>query len=264
VPFSPETWIETPLPQPVPLLAGHTYRLSAFGDGVVTHYARFDGLPTFAHGTLDQSFQCPGDGFPTEVHPAQWWFIDLVYQVKSPQPLAVSPTVTATFAAGVWSGSLTVAPEATQVALRAQTTAATASVSGLFNVIAFVDTDHDGIPDDWELAHGLNPNNGADALEDLDDDGMTNLAEYQAGTDPQDPASALRIVEVAAEPDGIHLQFLAAANKSYTVLAAETPLAAVWTTVSHVDAGLASRTVSVIDPSPSAPARFYKIVTPRR
>jgi uncharacterized repeat protein (TIGR01451 family) len=46
------------------------------------------------------------------------------------------------------------------------------------------DTDRDGIPDDWELAHGLNPSEPADALMDADCDGTLSLQEYLAGTDP--------------------------------------------------------------------------------
>ena len=41
-----------------------------------------------------------------------------------------------------------------------------------------VDSDHDGIPDEWEKAHGLNPNDPADANKDLNGDGYTNLEKY--------------------------------------------------------------------------------------
>ncbi len=40
------------------------------------------------------------------------------------------------------------------------------------------DTDHDGMPDEWEKLHGLDPANPADGNEDRDSDGYTNLEEY--------------------------------------------------------------------------------------
>ena len=40
------------------------------------------------------------------------------------------------------------------------------------------DTDHDGMPDRWEKAHGLNPENGADGKLDQNNDGYTNREEY--------------------------------------------------------------------------------------
>jgi hypothetical protein len=45
-----------------------------------------------------------------------------------------------------------------------------------------VDTDGDGIPDDAEITLGLNPNDPADAQLDPDHDGLTNLEEFQRGT----------------------------------------------------------------------------------
>ncbi len=45
------------------------------------------------------------------------------------------------------------------------------------------DSDGDGLPNDFESQNGLNPNNAADAAEDLDVDGFTNLEEFLAGTD---------------------------------------------------------------------------------
>ncbi|GAA4885990.1 S8 family serine peptidase [Ferrimonas pelagia] len=49
------------------------------------------------------------------------------------------------------------------------------------------DVDGDGIPDYWELEHGLNPFDPRDADEDWDDDGLTNREEYESGTDPSNP-----------------------------------------------------------------------------
>jgi len=48
-----------------------------------------------------------------------------------------------------------------------------------------VDTDHDGIPDEWEINSGLNPKDPSDANQDADGDGYTNIEEFFNGTDPQ-------------------------------------------------------------------------------
>lgn len=47
-----------------------------------------------------------------------------------------------------------------------------------------VDTDGDGMPDDWERNHNLNPNDPKDAALDTDKDGYTNIEEYLNGTSP--------------------------------------------------------------------------------
>jgi hypothetical protein len=46
------------------------------------------------------------------------------------------------------------------------------------------DSDHDGMPDEWETAHGLNPKDASDAQADPDKDGYTNLEEYFNRSDP--------------------------------------------------------------------------------
>ena len=45
----------------------------------------------------------------------------------------------------------------------------------------YVDTDGDGMPDEWEVANGLNPNDPNDANEDCTGDGYTNIEKYING-----------------------------------------------------------------------------------
>ncbi|MDF1565969.1 MAG: hypothetical protein P1V51_23240 [Deltaproteobacteria bacterium] len=49
------------------------------------------------------------------------------------------------------------------------------------------DADFDGMPDAWELANGLDPNSPRDFAYDPDGDGLLNLEELEAGTDPRNP-----------------------------------------------------------------------------
>ena len=67
-----------------------------------------------------------------------------------------------------------------------------------------IDTDKDGIPDDWEKQYGYNPNDAADAKSDFDKDGFDNLAEYTAGTDPKD-LTPPTLVGAAASASGTTL-----------------------------------------------------------
>ena len=67
------------------------------------------------------------------------------------------------------------------------------------------DTDLDGLPNEWETAHGLNPNSPADdfsdANADADGDGYTNLEEY--------------LNEIAAWPAPAAIVFNGATNTRY-------------------------------------------------
>ena len=83
--------------------------------------------------------------------------------------------------------------------------------------LVIVDTDHDGLPDWWEDQFGLNKNDSADAALDSDGDGASNLNEFLAGTDPNDPASVFRIVTVQPEAGALRITWSTVGGKSYVV-----------------------------------------------
>ena len=78
------------------------------------------------------------------------------------------------------------------------------------------DSDFDGLPDDWELAHGLNPESDADAGADPDGDGLTNLQEYICGTHPREKASRLELT-VVRDNDQLELRFQAQPDRTYSI-----------------------------------------------
>ncbi len=52
---------------------------------------------------------------------------------------------------------------------------------------AHADSDGDGAQDGWEVENGFDPTDESDGALDPDEDGLSNAAEYTAGTDPLDP-----------------------------------------------------------------------------
>jgi hypothetical protein len=53
-----------------------------------------------------------------------------------------------------------------------------------YDALYSVDSDSDGMPDEWETRYGLDPNDASDASSDQDNDGVTALDEFLAGTIP--------------------------------------------------------------------------------
>ncbi|MCW3039803.1 MAG: hypothetical protein JWM31_1708 [Solirubrobacterales bacterium] len=68
------------------------------------------------------------------------------------------------------------------------------------------DRDHDHMPDRWESAHHLSTHRN-DARRDADRDGLKNLAEFRAGTDPQQADTDKDGIRDGAEQAGTIVSF---------------------------------------------------------
>jgi hypothetical protein len=84
--------------------------------------------------------------------------------------------------------------------------------------LAVSDRDGDGIPDAWETAFGLNPDDPNDAKSDTDHDGLTAYAEYRAGTDPRSEQSVFKFISVQPhQQGGILVEWSSVEAKTYTL-----------------------------------------------
>lgn len=123
------------------------------------------------------------------------------------------------------------------------------------------DSDSDGMPDDWEVANGLDPHSSSDAGQDLDGDGFPNLQEYRAGTDPRNSDSYLRIGPVSRGPGELLIDFQAAAGVTYSIIYRSEVQTGAWTKLIDIPAQATTQWIRVFDSSRD-PKRFYRLVTP--
>jgi hypothetical protein len=136
------------------------------------------------------------------------------------------------------------------------------------NAVLTIQEDRDGdrAPDVWELAHGLDPDDPADAALDEDGDGHTTAQEYLAGTDPGDPRSCLRLTNVRPPDAGeLAVSFQAIAGRTYAVEMRNELTTGNWIRVAEIPSLLSNRPVEWVDAEAgrSNTNRLYRVVTPR-
>ena len=127
---------------------------------------------------------------------------------------------------------------------------------------AILDSDGDGLPDYWEIANRLDPNNpdgDNGAYGDKDGDGIPNILEFLADFNPADPNDG-SLLQPIISPSGAtwRLQFPVIPNRRYQI---ET--SANLTTWGNTGASFtvttANPTYLWLDPAPTAGPRFYRV-----
>ncbi|MGI8602442.1 MAG: lamin tail domain-containing protein [Verrucomicrobiales bacterium] len=118
-----------------------------------------------------------------------------------------------------------------------------------------LDNDEDGLPYDWEIANGLDPNNTADASIDNDGDTQSNRDEYLAGSNPNDRSSVFKVDFL--NPPGVTLRFPVFPNRTATVQ--WSPDLTNWTTLQTIAPAANPRTIDVTDAAPGPFRRYYRV-----
>jgi Bacterial TSP3 repeat len=126
--------------------------------------------------------------------------------------------------------------------------------------IARPDTDGDGIADSWEMLNFGNLTT-ATATSDRDGDGASDLAEYNAGTLPTDPASLLRITAHSyPSPTTASLTWTSVPTRNYR-LEYDEDLAGPWTNSAlGTLAPTGALTSGNLTALTAVPRRFYRAV----
>ena len=121
------------------------------------------------------------------------------------------------------------------------------------------DADGDGLPDEWERTHGMNPLNASDANGDKDRDGFSNRDEYLAGTDPTSGTSFFRATiggSGTEAPGMITLSWNSVPGKSYKILTTQ-DLTQPFTELQTIPAAAGSQTTT--HQVPRTAGRFFKL-----
>jgi hypothetical protein len=126
------------------------------------------------------------------------------------------------------------------------------------------DSDRDGIPDAWELEHGLDPTRPDDAWLDADGDGLYNLTEFELGSDPNDAQSGLRVSALIGGDGLLRLILHTPREHSFMLYVREAWESGRWMPWGHIPAVATNRVLEITDPVPAArlPMRYYRVVTP--
>jgi PKD repeat protein len=115
----------------------------------------------------------------------------------------------------------------------------------------------------WQIQYfGSTNNPSADPNADPDGDGQNNMAEFPAGTDPTNGASAFQVLSVLSASLEDIITWSSVSNKVYQPQLSSTLTTAVWQNVSSpVTAGVSQTSLTITnEPDPTLTNRFYRIL----
>jgi hypothetical protein len=131
--------------------------------------------------------------------------------------------------------------------------------AGRANVL---DSDGDGMSDAWEDEHELDRNSSVDAELDADGDSASNLHEYRAGTDPNDPSSAFAFTSIRREGNAVRLRFHGVQGRAYSIQARGSMSQGSWQSVSNFTVVSATGEKQVLIPGMTNTVQFFRMFTP--
>jgi hypothetical protein len=126
-----------------------------------------------------------------------------------------------------------------------------------------VDLDQDTIADAWELQYAGNLTR-LGLRSDADHDGVSDVDEFLAGTNPLNPGDLLKIIQIAKDPTGTSLKliWLSKADRQYTIESSTNLQPGNWKEVRTVPGDPESSFTSITLPTSGSPEFFRIRATP--
>jgi len=164
------------------------------------------------------------------------------------------------FTQGAWSGPITITQPITNVFLRVTDSTGHVGIGNNFAVDSSTDLNGNGLPDAWELRYfGANHPPGSGPNDDPDGDGLTNLEEFRAGTNPLDASSGLRLVATRQDAFTVLLDFPTIGGKSYRLESTDDLSGNPWTMIADNVIGTGAHIQLTDVPGVGQRARFYRL-----